>query len=425
MDRLIETRQAAQLPPQGYWQSMDSLRDKQVLEEALGQGPRAVESLGAEKASAMIIVDTALRRARAAEGRPDPRRPGRRGLPGQRHRAARSSALVPGHARSSAIANRTVEPARRRLRGAASTPVHCGTPRRDSRPPSPPASRWSPRTPMALAQADGVDVVVEVTGSIEYAARVVLAAIEAGKHVVQMNAELDGTVGPILKRQGRRGGRDLHLLDGDQPGVQMNLYRFVAGLGVQAGAVRQHQGPARPLPQPDARRRASPRSGARSPPWSPPSPTAPRSPSSRRSSPTAPASRVARRGMLGPDFSGGDPTRRWCRWRQTVCGLRRGSSTTSGPGIVDYVVGARPGPGVFVLGTHRRPAPAALPQPLQARRGAATTASHTPYHLCHFEVPTSVARAVLFGDAVLDAGGRRPQVGVIARRQEGPRARRR
>jgi predicted homoserine dehydrogenase-like protein len=38
---------------------------------------------------------------------------------------------------------------------------------------------------------------------------------------------------------------------------------------------------------------------------------------------------------------------------------------------------------------------------------------YRPYHLCHFEVPASVARAVLFNDATLaPAGG--PQVGVVA-----------
>ena len=38
---------------------------------------------------------------------------------------------------------------------------------------------------------------------------------------------------------------------------------------------------------------------------------------------------------------------------------------------------------------------------------------YQPYHLCHFEVPTSVARAVLFGDAVMTpiAG---PRVDVVA-----------
>src|SRR3546814_3203346 len=47
-----------------------------------------------------------------------------------------------------------------------------------------------------------------------------------------MNAELDGTLGPILKMKADRAGVIYSFSDGDQPGVQMNLYRFVAGLGV-------------------------------------------------------------------------------------------------------------------------------------------------------------------------------------------------
>jgi predicted homoserine dehydrogenase-like protein len=37
---------------------------------------------------------------------------------------------------------------------------------------------------------------------------------------------------------------------------------------------------------------------------------------------------------------------------------------------------------------------------------------YTPYHLCHFEVPTSVARVALFGDAVLAPIGA-PVVDVV------------
>ena len=66
-----------------------------------------------------------------------------------------------------------------------------------------------------------------------------------------MNAELDGTVGPILKTYADRAGVVYTDADGDQPGVQMNLYRFVRGHRRAPGAVREHQGPARPLPQPD------------------------------------------------------------------------------------------------------------------------------------------------------------------------------
>src|SRR5439155_2878320 len=87
--------------------------------------------------------------------------------------------------------------------------------------------------PSLVCEAPSVEALIEVTGSIEPAAGVVLSAIEGGKHVVLMNAELDGTVGPILKRRADQAGVILSACDGDQPGVEANLFRFVAGIGLR------------------------------------------------------------------------------------------------------------------------------------------------------------------------------------------------
>jgi predicted homoserine dehydrogenase-like protein len=73
-------------------------------------------------------------------------------------------------------------------------------------------------------------VLVDVTGSVEFGAHVVLEAFKHGKDVVLMNAELDGTIGPILQTD--RHGVILTGCEGDEPGVQMNLYRWVKGLGL-------------------------------------------------------------------------------------------------------------------------------------------------------------------------------------------------
>lgn len=83
-----------------------------------------------------------------------------------------------------------------------------------------------------------------------------------------------------------------------------------------------------------------------------------------------------------------------------------------GPGIVDYIVGARPGPGVFVIGTHDDPRQKHYLNLYKLGEGPYYL-FYTPYHLCHFEVPMTVARAVLFGDAALAPLGA-PQVGVVA-----------
>ena len=47
--------------------------------------------------------------------------------------------------------------------------------------------------------AEQIDVLVDVTGSVEFGARVVLEAFRHKKDVVLMNAEIDATIGPILQ----------------------------------------------------------------------------------------------------------------------------------------------------------------------------------------------------------------------------------
>ena len=103
----------------------------------------------------------------------------------------------------------------------------------------------------AATGASTVDAVVEATGAVEYGCHVVVEAIAARKDIVLMNAEVDGTVGPILSKRAKAGGVILTGCDGDQPGVQMNLVRFVRGLGLRASGVRKHQGPAGRVPHPD------------------------------------------------------------------------------------------------------------------------------------------------------------------------------
>ncbi|MFC2972648.1 NAD(P)H-dependent oxidoreductase [Azotobacter bryophylli] len=263
---------------------------------------------------------------------------------------------------------------------------------------------------IALARAEGLDAIIEVTGSVEYAAHAVLAALESGKHVVQMNAELDGTVGPILKARADAAGVVYSFADGDQPGVQMNLYRFVAGIGVKPVLCGNIKGLHDPYRNPTTQESFARRWGQKS------AMVASFADGTKISFEQAIVAngtgmRVARRGMLGPDFSGGDPGAPLVPIEQTVSAFEP-HLDPAGPGLVDYVVGARPGPGVFVLGTLDNPRQKHYLELYKLGKGP-YYCFYTPYHLCHFEVPTSVARAVLFGDPVLTPRGG-PQVGVIA-----------
>lgn len=82
-----------------------------------------------------------------------------------------------------------------------------------------------------LTGCDLVDVVVEATGIPEVGARTAYDAIMAGKHVVMVNVEADVTVGAMLRRLADSAGVVYSLVDGDQPGVTMNMVDWARALG--------------------------------------------------------------------------------------------------------------------------------------------------------------------------------------------------
>lgn len=255
----------------------------------------------------------------------------------------------------------------------------------------------------ALARAPGYDLLLEVTGAVEGALPAVLAAIETGRHVVLMNAELDGTVGPYLKVLADEKGVVLTNADGDQPGVTMNLYRFVEGLGVRPVLCGNIKGLHDPYRNPTTQAGFAAKWGQN-----------PRMVTSFADGTkiafeqaviaNATGMRVARRGMHGPTVAPGTPVRE-------LTGHWPAEDMLSGAGIVDYVVGADPAPGVFVIGTVDDPRQRHYLDLYKLGAGPFYV-FYTPYHLCHFEVPATIARAVLFGDAAL--APLRPMVEVVA-----------
>jgi predicted homoserine dehydrogenase-like protein len=103
----------------------------------------------------------------------------------------------------------------------------------------------------ALTESEHVDVIVEATGTIEYGAHVIKSAIEHGKHVVLMNVELDATVGPLLKAWADERGVVYSNSDGDEPGVAMNMLRFVRSIGLQPVVAGNLKGLYDPYRNPD------------------------------------------------------------------------------------------------------------------------------------------------------------------------------
>jgi predicted homoserine dehydrogenase-like protein len=257
---------------------------------------------------------------------------------------------------------------------------------------------------MLLCQAENIDAIIEVTGTVEFGAQVVLQAIEHGEHVIMMNAELDSTVGPILKVYADKAGVVLTNADGDQPGVIMNLYRFVKGIGVKPVLCGNIKGLQDPYRNPTTQEGFARKWGQK------PHMVTSFADGSKISFEQAIVAngtgmRVAKRGMFGPTVPSGTPL-------QEAVDLYPLEALLDGPGIVDYVVGAAPGPGVFVLGTHDHPTQQHYLHLYKLGTGP-LYCFYTPYHLCHFEVPNTVARAVLFNDAALTPLGA-PCVDVVA-----------
>ena len=96
--------------------------------------------------------------------------------------------------------------------------------------------------PAVLTRCGAIDIIVEVTGTIEAAARTTLDAIDHGKHVVLVNAELDSLLGPILKTKADQAGVVLTHTDGDEPGVAMTLLRYLRTLGLRPVAAGNIKG---------------------------------------------------------------------------------------------------------------------------------------------------------------------------------------
>jgi predicted homoserine dehydrogenase-like protein len=242
--------------------------------------------------------------------------------------------------------------------------------------------------PFILCEAQGIDAIIEATGDVEFSAHVAMRAIENGKHIILMNAELDATVGPIIKVYADRAGVIFTNADGDQPGVMMNLYRFVKTIGynpVLAGNIKGLQ---------DHYRTPETQKGFAAQHNITPQMATSFADGTKISMENAIVGnatgfKVGKRGMYGPECAHVSETVHLFPRDQLLDG-----------GLVDYILGAEPGPGVFVLGYNEDPTRQSYMSYFKMGDGP-VYAFYVPYHLPHLEVPLTVARAVLFNDAAV------------------------
>jgi predicted homoserine dehydrogenase-like protein len=329
-----------------------------------------------------MFVDTALRE-REAKGQPI-----RVGMVGAgatgRAIALQLGTPVPGM-RLVAIANRTPAHSERAFREAGVTEWSRPSSAREAEAAIARGLPVLTDDPSVLIACDTIDVLVEVTGTVETAARVALEAFDHGKHVVLVNAELDSLLGPILKAKADRAGVVVTNTDGDEPGVAMTLLRYLRSLGLRPVAAGNLKGMVDYYRTPETQRAFAEKYDQ----------------DARKVTSFADATKlsmeatvlanatgfhVGRRGMYGPA----------CSYVREMAHLLPADQMLR-TGLVDYALGAAPHTGAFVIVHEESPLKKAQLAYYKLGDGPFYV-FYTPYHLPHLQIASTIGRAAIHRD---------------------------
>ncbi len=329
-----------------------------------------------------MIVDTALREF---ENKGKPIRVGMVGA-GATGRAIALQLGTPAPGiRLVAIANRTPEHGERAFREAGISGWYCAGSAREAETAITRGHAVLTDDPTVLTACGVIDVLVEVTGTVEPAAHVVLDAFAHRKHVVLVNAELDSMLGPILKAKADEAGVVITNTDGDEPGVAMTLYRYLRSLGLRPVAAGNLKGMVDYYRTPETQRAFAEKNGQD--PWKVTS-FADATKLSMETTVLANATgfRAGRRGMYGPA----------CKHVREMVNLLPADQMLD-TGLVDYALGAEPHTGAFVIIHEESPLKKAQLAYYKLGDGP-FYAFYTPFHLPHIQVASTIGRAVIHRD---------------------------
>jgi predicted homoserine dehydrogenase-like protein len=352
----------------------------------------------------MILVDTALRDLEAAG------RPIRVGIVGAGFMAqGLANQIVNSVAgmRLAAVAGRNLERAAGVVRYAGRAPVTVDSP--DALDAVVARGGTAITTdPFALTRSGTVDILVEATGAVEYATHVVLDAFEHGKNIVLMNAELDATIGPILAVRAREHGVIMSACDGDEPGVQLNLVRWVRGLGLTPRVVGNVKGLQDPYRNPTTQAGWAERWGQNA------AMVTSFADGTKISCEQTIVANATGFGVLSRGMSRGLEFRELPE-RLPELYLPRLDEIRELGGVIDYTVGTI-GTKVYVLAEHDDPKQRHYLELYKMGPGP-LYAFWVPYHLVHFEVPNAIARVHIFRDNLAPPlGGPVVEVCAVAKR---------
>lgn len=242
-----------------------------------------------------------------------------------------------------------------------------------------------------LIQSFENEVVIEMTGTVAYGTEVALATLSAGKHLVTMNPELQVTVGNELKALADERGVLVTDVIGDQPGSLSRLMHQAKLLGFKvrlAGNMKRFlnrhatTGEMKPWAEDkglSVRQTVSFTDGTKQ---------------SIEMNLVANyfGMSVLQFGMHGPQVEEIHEALAKFPW-----------DLVPEEGIVDYVIGKKLMPGVFIIGEHRDANQQKYLRYLNMGEGPRYVLFDS-YHLCHLEVPLTIANVVLHRQETINNG---------------------
>jgi len=246
------------------------------------------------------------------------------------------------------------------------------------------------------------DVLVEATGSLETAI-LVSRAIDEKIHVILVNSELDQIFGLLLSRHAIANGVVLTSDAGDQPGVLARLIEDVSGMGFEVVMAGNNKG--------FLDRYANPQSIEKE--------AAKRHLSLKQCAAYTDGTKLAiemalvangfgydifRTGMIGPTVEN----------VEDALHVFDFSMARQLGGAVDYVLGARPGGSVFIIG-YSDDAEIRFYMDYYKMGSGPYYLFMRPYHLCHFETPYAIRRIMEHRKPILVQRKRVLEVGCRAK----------
>ena len=233
------------------------------------------------------------------------------------------------------------------------------------------------------------EILLEMSGTVEYGTEVVLKGIESNKHILTMNPELQVTVGSQLKKRADKKGLLISDVYGDQPGSLARLIGSAHMMGFKilvAGNMKRY--------------RDDFATQEKMQPWADDKGLA-----VRQTVSFTDGTKQAIEMNLVANYFGFDILKEGMKGAKINDIQEAISEFKDEPipenGVVDYGIGSKLFPGVFAVVEHHSPHQQKYLRYLGLGEGPRYVIFE-PYHLCHLEVATSIAEILLLKKEIIN-----------------------